>query len=176
MNWDMLRKHLEKYIPKQHNLQGTLLYRIIGDKLFKQCLWKPSPRCIAGGLAIGIFIALTPTFGAQMVISGISAYLLQVNIPIALAACWITNPLTMPFIYTLEYKLGLIISGRPTEDQLAHYSGHLKTFVKYAKPLWIGSLVCAAFFALMSYIIVFAVWDLIENKVIQKDNSNLTIQ
>lgn len=161
---------LMKYIPKQHNLKDTMLYHIIGERLFKPELWKPTRKSIAQGLAVGVFIALTPTFGVQMLISGLAAYFLQINIPIAVAAAWITNPITMPIIYPLQYKLGQMFCINTGTDEFIKYSGKLQMFIRIAKPLWIGSLISAAFFSLLSYIAVIKLWEAIE-KVIIKNSS-----
>ncbi|MCR4321870.1 MAG: DUF2062 domain-containing protein [Candidatus Brocadiaceae bacterium] len=37
----------------------------------------------------------------------LAALVMRVNIPVAIAASWITNPLTAPVIYPLQYRLGI---------------------------------------------------------------------
>ncbi|MFN3531727.1 MAG: DUF2062 domain-containing protein [Candidatus Brocadia sp.] len=156
-----LFEHFSWLVPRQHHLNGTLLHRIVGERLFEPKIWKPTKTSIACGLAVGVFVALTPTMGVQMFLAVIVAYFLQVNIPAAVAACWITNPFTAPIIYTLQYKLGIWLSGIPEKEELAGYRGMLKHFVQYAKPLWVGSLISAAFFSAFIYAVVFIVWGLI---------------
>lgn len=71
-----------------------------------------SPASIARGTALGMWIALTPTVGAQMVMVAILGVPLRANLPIACAMCWISNPLTMIPLYYLFYWLGAEVLGR----------------------------------------------------------------
>ncbi len=158
-------------IPCQQELRKSMLYRIIGEKLFDPCLWKPSRNSLAGGIALGVFISLTPTVGAQMIISGLAAYFLRVNIPVAVACAWITNPVTIPIIYPLEYKLGIFLFGTPDPGELSAYAGPIKSFIKYAKPLWLGCLVSSSILAVLSYVSSYAAWNYIE-KVLHRNISS----
>ena len=119
LNLKKLGLRLLHLIPRQHHLNGTILHRVIGDRLFDPRLWKPTQTSVSAGLAIGIFIALTPTIGVQIPLIILSALFLRVNIPVALAASWVTNPLTAPIIYPLQYQLGLWFSGAPDANELA---------------------------------------------------------
>jgi len=65
------------------------------------------PRDIALGLSLGLFIAMTPTMGFQMVIAVFFASLLKWNKISAAIGVWITNPITAPFIYSFSYFVGL---------------------------------------------------------------------
>jgi len=165
ISWNKVICYLQKFIPKQDEIKDSVLYRFIGEKLFRPELWKLSRRSAAGGLALGVFIALTPTVGTQMIISGLAAYFLGVNIPIAVACAWITNPVTIPIIFPLQFKLGLILGGHAQKGELIQHSGPIRMFIKYAKPLWIGSLVSAGFFSILSYATVIIAWDFIEDKI-----------
>jgi len=70
-----------------------------------------SPEEIAWGLALGLFIAMTPTVGLQMMIAVPIASLFRVNSAAAAAGCWLTNPLTIPFLYGLNYWVGATLLG-----------------------------------------------------------------
>jgi uncharacterized protein len=72
-----------------------------------------TPDEIAKGFALGIFIGLTPTFGFQMIIAVFFAILLRENKLAAALGVWITNPITAPFIYALEYETGRLLLGLP---------------------------------------------------------------
>lgn len=154
------RRHYKwlRYIPRRKHLKGGWLHRLLGEKLFAAELWKPSRQTMAGGLALGLFIGLTPTMGAQIVLAGISAYFLKVNIPMALAGSLITNPFTAVIIYPLEYQLGVWLAGVPEPGELEEYSGMLRNFARYAKPLWIGSVVAGGIVAAVAYGLVTLLW------------------
>jgi len=65
------------------------------------------PRDIALGLSLGLFIAMTPTLGFQMIIAVFFASLFKWNKISAVIGVWITNPVTAPFIYSFSYFVGL---------------------------------------------------------------------
>jgi uncharacterized protein len=73
------------------------------------------PRKIAGGMALGVFIAFTPTIPFHMVGAIILAALLRVSPVTAFLGIQICNPLTIPAIYIAAYKVGqfLLYRGKP---------------------------------------------------------------
>jgi uncharacterized protein (DUF2062 family) len=64
------------------------------------------PRDVALGLALGIFIGMTPSIGIQMALAVFMAALFKWNKLSAATGVWITNPLTAPFIYSINYVIG----------------------------------------------------------------------
>lgn len=64
------------------------------------------PHNIALGFALGLFIGMTPTMGFQMAIAVFVAIPLKWNKLSAAAGVWITNPVTAPFIYWVNYVVG----------------------------------------------------------------------
>ena len=90
------------------------IYRASYDKLIKPIFsLKGSPHSIALGLAIGLWWALTPTVGIQMTVSFIFCTVARANVPIALAMCWVSNPVTFIPMYYGYYWLGLILLNTP---------------------------------------------------------------
>ena len=154
------RRHYRwlKHLPRRKHLKGGRLHRLLGDRLFAPELWTPMRDTVARGLALGIFIGMTPTMGAQIVLTGIAACLLRVNIPIALAGSLITNPFTAPIIYPLQYKLGVWLVGIPHVEELRGYTGTMRMFMRYAKPLWAGSIVSGLVGAAIAYLLVAGIW------------------
>jgi len=73
------------------------------------------PRKIAGGMALGVFIAFTPTIPFHMVGALTLAALLRVSPVTAFLGIQICNPLTIPAIYLAAYKVGqfLLYRGKP---------------------------------------------------------------
>jgi hypothetical protein len=73
------------------------------------------PRKIAGGMALGIFIGITPTIPFHTVAALPLAALLRVSPVTAFIGLQIGNPLTIPAIYLASYKVGqfLLYSGKP---------------------------------------------------------------
>lgn len=113
------------------------------------------PEEIAKGVALGIFIGMTPTFGFQMVIALFFAYLLKENRLAAILGVWITNPVTAPIIYAIEYEIGRLLLGMeraslPSEFTLSAYA-ELGWDILF--PIWVGSMVAGVILGALSYFI-----------------------
>lgn len=112
-----------------------------------------TPEEIAKGFALGIFIGMTPTFGVQMPIAFLFAWVFRENKIAAILGVWITNPLTAPFIYASEYEIGRLLLNMerlslPTTFSL-EVLGQLSWDVLI--PLFTGSLLFAIVFGSISY-------------------------
>lgn len=118
------------------------------------------------GVAIGMFIGMTPTVGIQMILVMVTAVLTSrlftFNRVAALLTVYISNPLTMLPIYWMNYKVGTwFVAGHATRDQFAQilkYDGFkqwwqtiLGLFVTIGTPLIVGSLIVATTCGLLSY-------------------------
>lgn len=78
---------------------------------------RSSPKAIAGGIALGTFIAFTPTYGIQIFLAVFLATFFNFNRPAALIPVWITNPVTIAPVYTFNYWLGCKLwSGPPVSE------------------------------------------------------------
>lgn len=88
-----------------------------------------SPRAIAGGFALGTFVAFTPTIGIQLIIVIFLATLFDLNRPAAALAVFISNPATMVPLYTFNYYVGTLFwSGPPVREvygKLSNIAGQL---------------------------------------------------
>mgnify|MGYP001222987835 FL=1 len=158
----LLRFWRKKQALMRKNLEGSRLHRFWGQTLFHKLLWRTDRRSIAGGLAFGLFIALTPTLGFQMTITVIGALLLKVNLPIAIAACWLTNPLTAVPVYTAEWELGKYLIEHieifQSFLQLHQFENKTGQLLLNGMYLWTGSLVFAAAAALLGALLVNLLW------------------
>jgi hypothetical protein len=70
-----------------------------------------SPYFLAGGVALGTALALTPWFGLHFVLAFLLARLLRVSFPLALAFTLLNNPWTLPLVMAADYELGRAILG-----------------------------------------------------------------
>lgn len=91
--------------------QRWTLIRQFKLNLIRLVRLRATPDEIAKGIALGVFIGMTPTFGVQMFIALFFAFLLRENKIAALVGVWVTNPVTAPIIYTLEYESGRLLLG-----------------------------------------------------------------
>ena len=124
------------------------------------------PHRIALAVGLGVFVALTPTLGLQMLIVVYLAWLLNANKVLGLPIVWITNPLTVVPIYFPQYWLGAKLLGHTLvwedwKDLGVDHGGWLanvKHFWQFAMeiavPLWVGSLIVATVFGMLSYLMM----------------------
>lgn len=125
-----------------------------------------SSHRIALGGAIGMFIAMTPTVGIQMLIVLALALLtkrwFRFNKVAALLMVYVSNPLTVVPIYWFSYKVGTIYFpgsiSRGEFEAIFQYEGLsewwaalVRLFVDVGVPLVVGSLVVATCCGLATY-------------------------
>lgn len=101
------------------------------------------PDEIARGMALGLFIGMTPTFGIQMFLALIFAFILRQNKIAALIGVWNTNPVTAPVIYGLEYEVGRVLLGMPYPAAKIEFTFEAMKQLGWqlASPLCLGSLI-----------------------------------
>lgn len=73
--------------------------------LRQRYFWVPCRDSVAIGLSAGVFFSMMP-MPFQTVPASIIAGKLHGNIPVAMAACWITNPLTQVPIILSQFRIG----------------------------------------------------------------------
>lgn len=71
-----------------------------------RALWIPCRDTVATGLALGLFFSMMTPMPFQMVPTALLAMPMRANVPFAMAACWVTNPLTTPFVMWAQFQLG----------------------------------------------------------------------
>lgn len=73
--------------------------------IFDKQFWKPCRDTVASGLSVGLFCAMLP-IPMQMVLAAIGCIRTKGNIPVALAACWVSNPITQLPVMVLQHQFG----------------------------------------------------------------------
>lgn len=127
-----------------------------------------TPHRIALGVAIGVFVAWTPTIGLQMILTVLLAAAFRANRVVGVPFVWISNPLTIGPIYGPNFLLGKFLLGgdyhAPDFRQAMTASGSWwgQTFVNglvawwtatwdALEPLWLGSLVVGLLLGVIAY-------------------------
>ena len=70
------------------------------------------PNYIAMGMAVGVFVSLTPTIPFHTVIALSLAFILKGSKPAAAVGVWFSNPVTIPVFYYGSYKVGMFMLGK----------------------------------------------------------------
>ena len=56
----------------------------------------------------GVWIAMLPIVGIQMLVVFVLALIVRANLPVIIALQWISNPLSMGPIYFADYQIGMV--------------------------------------------------------------------
>jgi len=108
--WQRLRMQLRATIPSHAELAQIRWLRPVAHRLTDPGLWHARPEALARGLAIGLFWAFVVPF-AQIVFAAAHCVWWRGNIPIAVAATLITNPITIGGWLYLAYRVGSFFIG-----------------------------------------------------------------
>lgn len=73
---------------------------------------KGDPHYVALGMAVGVFVAVTPTIPFHTVIALVLAFALKASKPAAVIGVWFSNPITIPPLYYGSYKVGMLLLDR----------------------------------------------------------------
>ena len=121
------------------------------------------PREIALGLALGLFIAMSPFMGLHTAIALCLAALFKWNKISAAIGVWLSNPATAPVIYSMTWFVGSKITGITLAENLPQVFSFKATFqLLYKTPailstLTIGGIVVGIPVAIVGYYIAFGV-------------------
>lgn len=73
-----------------------------------------TPHQLALGCAIGVFAAITPLVGVQMVLAGLLAVALKASFAAAMIGTFFGNPAVWAFVWPATYSSGAFFLGLPT--------------------------------------------------------------
>lgn len=90
---------------RHRRLRNLSWWRSLTKPLFNRNLWVPCRDTVASGIAIGLFFSMMP-IPFQTIPAALIAMRAKANVPFAVAACWLTNPLTTAPIMLAQFKLG----------------------------------------------------------------------
>jgi len=109
--------------------------------------------------AAGLFVAYLP-FPGHMLTAALLAIALRVNIPIAVASVWVSNPLTIGPMFYLAFQVGQQLLGeapQPFKFELS-IAWLLDGFIYIWQPLLLGSVLLGAILSLIGYIGLDILW------------------
>jgi uncharacterized protein (TIGR03546 family) len=113
-----------------------------------------SPQKLAWGMALGVFIGITPTMPFHTVAALALAAILRVSPVTAYLGIWVMNPITMAPLYILAYKVGamLLHQGNPLRlPEIYNYHTLVKLLWRGGLALQVGGVIIALPPAILSY-------------------------
>ena len=132
------------------------LRRVLRYHWLKFLRLQEDPRKLAWGMALGVFIGITPTIPFHMVTALSLAALLRVSPVTAFIGIQIGNPLTIVPIYIASYKVGqfLLYRGRPLVfPETFSFKAWIDVLWQGGVALQVGGVVLAIPPAILSYFV-----------------------
>lgn len=152
-----MKKWLRRVMPTPAQVHDNRFVNIFGTLLHDPNLWHLNRRSVANAAAVGLFVMYLPV-PVQSLIAAAVAIWLRVNLPIAMALVWISNPLTSPPMYYFAYVLGCWVLGIPFAGFDPAFWLDWHHWLDLLAPLLIGCLICSSLCALLGYVAVRLLW------------------
>ncbi|QKJ23684.1 DUF2062 domain-containing protein [Poseidonibacter lekithochrous] len=152
----MPKKILQKILPSHKKIKEQKYLKIFGQALYKREIWSLHRKRVLGAVFLGVFVSCLP-IPLQMVLVTFLAIIFNVNLPISFALLFINNPITIPFIFYIEYEIGAYIlnaSNSITFDLDSMYE-NLGDIAIY---LYLGSIILGLVLASISTVITNISW------------------
>jgi hypothetical protein len=147
LGWGQKAKLSERWERRKRSLR--LLY-------LRLLRLKGQPQEIAGGVAIGGFVGMTPTVPLHTVLAVLIALIFKKSKLAAALGVWVANPFFLPFIYFLDYKVGRLFTGAESPS-LAISNFSIANLVQLgwsiSYPLLFGGVITGFLCAIPSYFI-----------------------
>ena len=139
------RQFLQRHLGKRDALTRSRVAGWLGTRLHDPELWHLGRRSVAGGVGLGFFLAFIP-LPVQMLFGTLLAVLWRVNLPVTMAAIWLTNPLTMAPMFLFAYKVGTWIVGGDSHISASAFEPTLDFALTTFRGIWlqlmVGCFVC----------------------------------
>lgn len=155
----MPKKFIERFMPKPETLQNHKHLQMFGKLLHKPNLWSLNRRSAPAAFAIGLFVAWIP-MPFQMVLAAALAIIFNCNLPVSVALVWITNPITMPFMFYAAYMLGAKILNHPPQNFAfeATWAWIEASISTIGPPFLLGCLVMGAISSVVGFFLIKTLW------------------
>lgn len=155
-----------RFLKHPRKLRDRPVMRWFARHFLDKQVWKPTQHTLSGGMAVGMFITLQ-LLPIQTPSAVILAAIFRVNIPIAIALCWLSNPFTIPFLAWLEYAVGkwflalyTTVPATPFPKQLPDSMVDAWVVLREHAPVMLmGGILVGAVGALISYVASWGVWE-----------------
>ena len=148
----MIRKFLKR---KQTN--GKIKAFIKKYKIPREYL-SINRKSISRGVLIGLFWGFIPMPMQMLAVLAVTPFV-KFNVPIAISMVWLSNPLTMPFMYYMEYQTGNFLLGKEGLDgitlTLDWFSANWDEIIV---PLYVGTIPYSTVVSAIIYLIINRLW------------------
>ena len=160
------RNLFKRYIPHKKSVESNSIVKVFAEYLHDPNIWHIHRRSSAGGAAIGVFCAFIP-LPIQTLSAASLAILFRVNLPISILFSFLTNPVTIPFLFFYSYKLGSSLLGLEEPpikniipDNISIIEWFNTIFMNIWEPLLVGCFIFGITSSCIVYFLVRLIWRL----------------
>lgn len=155
----MPKRFIKRFIPHHSQLREHRHLKHLQEHLQDPNLWHLNRHSVSRAVGVGLFMAFVPV-PFQMLLSAIAAIWMRINLPIAVAMVWFTNPITIPPTYYFTYKVGVWVLGRHPKDVTFElsYEWLATTLNEVWQPFLLGCLIIGIISAVLGFIITRLLW------------------
>lgn len=153
----MPRKLIKRYLPDPDQIKDNKFLSIFGRFIHDPQLWHLTRYSVSHAFVVGLFCAFIPV-PFQMILAAGGAIIFRANIAISIALVWITNPLTMPFMFGFAYLVGLWTLGQETAGAEFELSWEWLAANDFWGPFLWGCLLCATVAGALGYMGIRLFW------------------
>jgi uncharacterized protein (DUF2062 family) len=167
----MIRKVFRK---KKHDPSGKL-GKILEKYKIPREYFSINRKSVSRAVLVGLFWGFIP-MPMQMLAVLATTPFIRFNVPLAISVVWLSNPVTMPFMYYMEYLTGNFILGREGLDSVemtvAWFKEHLNDIFV---PLYVGTAFYSIVVSSLTYALINRLWissvkqEKIEKEQLKKD-------
>ncbi len=157
---------LSRHIPTREQMEHNRWMRPFAGNVLRPELWRFTRRSVPRGAALGLFIGVIIPM-AHFVVAAVLAVFVRANVPAALLATFIGNPLTVAGLWWAGYKIGEAMLHADAMTQIAPVATamqHTQTdqllqrLTGAGEDTALGLLLIAATCACVGYIVTAWVW------------------
>jgi hypothetical protein len=146
-----LKQRLHDFIERAKKLQGD-------------------PHYIAVGMAVGVFVAITPTIPFHTAIALALAFMLRGSKAAAVIAVWVSNPVTIPVFYLGSYKVGNFILGNsiPFDPKYESLSELARLGLNATIAMMVGGVILGIVPGIAAYFITRKIFISLRSRMVEK--------
>ncbi len=148
----MIRK-----ILKQKQSNGKIKAFIKKYKIPREYL-SINRKSISRGVLIGLFWGFIPMPMQMLAVLSVTPFI-KFNVPIAISMVWLSNPITMPLMYYMEYQTGNFLLGNEGLENIElTLSWFSDNWNKILIPLYVGTIPYSLGVSTLIYFLINKLW------------------
>jgi uncharacterized protein (TIGR03546 family) len=145
---------------KNHSRDSSVssLFRRFWKSLLELFQEHRSPRKVAAGIAVGVWIGISPFCGLHTLLALFLSFMCRLNTPAVLLGTMISNPWFAPFLILMSLQIGCFILGTPdillSLQEIRHFLSNPTWEGLYQQiliPYVLGSLLLGTVLALLAF-------------------------